>query len=54
MSGPGATVIKVGGSLLRDEDEYSTVSGFLAPVIRAGPTWVVVSAAFGVTDALVR
>jgi homoserine dehydrogenase len=44
-------VIKVGGSLLRDGDAYGAIARRLAPEL-ATPTWVVVSAAHGVTDRL--
>ncbi|HZY70993.1 MAG TPA: hypothetical protein VFF67_08480 [Thermoplasmata archaeon] len=52
MTAPPASVIKVGGSILRDSGAYISVARRLAPLVRASPTWVVVSAAYGVTDAL--
>jgi len=48
------SVLKVGGSVLRDRAAYGAVAGRLAREFGAGPTWVVVSAGLGVTDRLVR
>lgn len=53
MSPAPPTVIKVGGSILRDAASYREIARQVADRIRGGaPTWVVVSAARGVTDAL--
>ena len=48
---PATSVIKVGGSLLRDESDYRTIARCLRPELARG-AWVVVSAAHGVTDEL--
>jgi aspartate kinase len=48
------TVIKVGGSILRSEESYRTVARLLAERLKREPTWIVVSAAQGITDALER
>lgn len=55
MTGPAAveTVIKVGGSVLRDEADYRAIADRLRPWLDRG-TWVVVSAGRGVTDELER
>ena len=53
MTEPVDTVIKVGGSILRDEQGYRSVAEHLRPWIERG-SWVVVSAARGVTDELER
>ena len=45
-------IVKVGGSLLPSREGYRLVAEALAPILDQGPTWVVVSAAKGVTDAL--
>lgn len=47
-------VIKVGGSLLRSPLAYGEIASRLAEEFRRGPTRVVVSAAYGITDALDR
>ena len=49
-----ATVIKIGGSILRDETSYKGAARLLAEQIEREPTWVVVSATHGLTDALER
>ena len=54
MRDSGYTVIKIGGSILRDEAAYRTIARRLAAQLQRGPTWAVVSAAGGVTDALER
>ena len=54
MTEAGVRVIKVGGSILRDASSYDEVAGRLRSEIERGPTWVVVSAARGITDRLVR
>ncbi len=46
-----APVIKVGGSILRSRQDYEIVARLLRPWIDAG-SWVVVSAAHGITDFL--
>ncbi len=48
-----APVIKVGGSLLRDRQDYEILAHLLRPWIDNG-AWVVVSAAKGITDSLAR
>lgn len=48
------SVIKVGGSVLRDRRDYASIARRLVEEIDEGPTWIVVSAAAGVTDRLVR
>lgn len=45
-------VVKVGGSILRNERSYRATARLLAAEITTGPVWVVVSAAHGITDAL--
>ncbi len=52
MTGGDTTVIKVGGSILRDAPAYEEVARLLQREVEAGPTCTVVSAARGVTDAL--
>ena len=47
-------VIKVGGSVLRSPDSYRRIARLLADEFRRTTTRVVVSAAAGITDALVR
>lgn len=47
------TVIKVGGSVLRGEEDFQSIAERLRPWLQAG-AWVVVSAARGVTDQLGR
>ncbi len=54
MTRVGVAVIKVGGSVLRDRESYRTVAGILVDQLERGRTWIVVSAAHGVTDALER
>lgn len=54
MNGNKVSVIKVGGSVLRDGVAYQDVATTLCREIQRGPTRVVVSAAEGVTDALTR
>lgn len=54
MTEVGVRVIKVGGSILRDASSYDEVAGRLQSEIERAPTWVVVSAAHGITDRLVR
>lgn len=49
---PPCQVIKVGGSILQDAAAYEAVAGLLDEEMVHGPTWVVVSAAQGVTDSL--
>lgn len=49
----GDTVIKLGGSVLRDEADYRRIADTLQPWTRRG-AWIVVSAAQGVTDELER
>lgn len=46
-------VIKVGGSVLRDETDYRRVAARLQPWTEQG-AWIVVSAAYGITDQLNR
>ena len=48
------TVIKVGGSVLQGPEAYRAVARLLAKRLARGPTWVVVSAAKGITDTLDR
>ena len=45
-------VIKIGGSILRDETSYRSAAHLLVDQIEREPTWAVVSAAHGMTDAL--
>ena len=52
MTTQGVTVIKVGGSILRNEDAYYAAARRIAEEIEREPTWVVVSAAHRFTDAL--
>lgn len=46
------TIIKIGGSILCTADDYRRVALQLAARVQREPTWVVVSAAQGVTDQL--
>ncbi|HTD81193.1 MAG TPA: hypothetical protein VK723_03475 [Thermoplasmata archaeon] len=48
------SVIKVGGSVLRDARSYEVIARLLSERMTTEPTWVVVSAAKGVTDGLDR
>ncbi len=52
MTGRDTTVIKVGGSILRDAPAYEEAARLLQREVEAGPTCTVVSAARGVTDTL--
>ena len=52
MTAPSVQVIKVGGSILRDAPSFERVSRLLAARFKRHATWVVVSAAEGVTDSL--
>ena len=52
MSGGRTTVIKVGGSILKDEASYDVIARLLSHQVRREPTWIVISAARGVTDTL--
>jgi aspartokinase len=47
-------VIKVGGSILRNDGSYATAARLIAEQIKRKPTWVVISAAYRLTDALER
>lgn len=47
-------MIKIGGSILREEAAYARAAQALVQTIRRGSTWIVVSAARGVTDCLAR
>jgi hypothetical protein len=53
VTSPHASVLKVGGSVLRDAAAYRAIAGRLGEEVRRGPVWIVVSAGAGVTDLLV-
>lgn len=54
MSGVPRSVIKVGGSVLCDHRSYASIARRLVEELDVGPTWIVVSAAAGVTDRLAQ
>ncbi len=54
MTPAPVSVIKVGGSVLRDAAAYADVARAIFSEIARGPTWIVVSAGAGVTDRLER
>ncbi|HEV8595212.1 MAG TPA: hypothetical protein VGR51_06750 [Thermoplasmata archaeon] len=54
MTDRSFAVIKVGGSILREEASYRSGARRLAEEFARGPTWAVVSAGRGITDALER
>lgn len=54
MSPGEVAIIKVGGSVLRNPTSYARIARLLHPEFLPRPTKVVVSAAYGITDALER
>ena len=52
LSSASPLIVKIGGSLLSTPADYVQAASWIAEKLQREPTWVVISAAGGITDLL--